>query len=537
MSESSPIEALARSFARAGLSAHEPLLIACSGGRDSQVLMHAVAALCRPVPPTVAHVHHGLQAVAEGWLDFCAAEAERLGLPFLYRRLSPPQQPGRLPLSGLEAWAREWRYRALAEMATQAGASVVLTGHHAHDQLETVEIRRRRGSGVLGLAGMRERAPLPFAPAGMLLLRPFLGLSRRVLEDWAKARQIGWVDDPANEDGRFTRNRVRQYLAVQLATGQQSLPAELQAIGLFQQAADQIQRQAAEDVLACSLQLRGCAMGDAPSSGMSAGLATVDDRLPILSRAALLRLPAARRAEALRHWLALAGCRMPSRLKLGELERQLVLAAASQAIIRHDGVGLLRYRDRIGRLPALKPVSPLLLHWQGEHCISLPSGCLHLDPVESPTPDSVPAAWLAEQALLLDQGRGRDRWRPHPLAPSRSWKNLMQERGVPPCLRSSLPVLRRAGDGALLFAAPFGVSVDVLSSVGAPASVDEPVRHGVGLHAPGSAGRGAGLDVGAEGVGAGPASAQPVAGLMASGEAGAFIRLRWVPAADIRAWV
>lgn len=498
-----PLDALTRRLASAGVSPDEPLLIACSGGRDSQVLMHAAAALRRATPVTVAHVHHGLQQAADAWLDFCAAEAMQLGLPFLHRRLSPPLQPGRPHPGGLEAWAREWRYRALAEMATEAGATVVLTAHHAHDQLETVEIRRRRGTGVLGLAGMRAISPLPHAPAGMRLLRPFLELPREALAQWARDRRIGWVDDPSNADARFTRNRVRHHLVTQLSTGQQSMPAELQAIGLFQQAADRIQRQAADDVTACSLQIAA----PEPGQPASPGTAPSASGLPVLSRAALRRLDAARRAEALRYWLGLAGCRMPSRLKLIELERQLVLADAAQAILRHDGIGFLRYRDRIGLMPGVAAIQPLLLRWQGEGCIELSSGHLQVDTADGDEPGALEAEWLRQHTLLIDQGRGRDRWRPRPGAPSRSWKNLMQERGVPPCLRASLPVLRLGGQ--LLFAAPFGTS--------APDRVAAPVAAAAASEA--AAGESA------------PASR------FTPGASTGFVCLRWVPSTEIQPWV
>ena len=568
--------------------------------------MHVAAVLRPAVRPVVAHVHHGLQPHADDWLQFCADEARALGLRFLARRLDPAtrpplQRPG--SLSGLEAWAREGRYRALADMAAAVGARVVITAHHANDQLETVEMRRRRGSGVLGLAGMREQAPLPHAPAGYRLLRPFLSLSRAQLAHWAETHGLQWVEDPSNQDLRFTRNRIRDALDRQLQDEPQALPGGLAAVGLFQQAADRLLAQAAADVAAATVHVTpragrrtglpaGVPQGllvaaapvqatppdssldltmllDAPltvdlasaeaeaeagaeagaeaeaGAGAESGTSTgagdalplarpslVDGSVPgeglppamvlmpppaaplLLSRAALMRLDSARRAEALRYWLAALGCRMPSRHKLAEIERQLLLAASSQAIVHHDGIGLLRYRDHIGRLPEVAPIMPTRFQWQGERFIDLPSGRLYINPVPPggeerwrEVPEALEAAgqeaamqesavqgsavqgsarqgragragilvsdggrvgvlgsWLRRTPLLIDQGRGGDRLRVHPQGPSRSWKHLMQARGIPTCLRPCLPVLRLQevprGDGQqgrLLFAAPFGL--------------------------------------------------------------------------------
>ena len=649
----SPEKALLDALTRAGLGSGQRVLLACSGGRDSQVLMHVAAVLRPAVRPVVAHVHHGLQPHADDWLQFCADEARVLGLRFLARRLDPAtrpplQRPG--SLSGLEAWAREGRYRALADMAAAVGARVVITAHHANDQLETVEMRRRRGSGVLGLAGMREQAPLPHAPAGYRLLRPFLSLSRAQLAHWAETHGLQWVEDPSNQDLRFTRNRIRDALDRQLQDEPQALPGGLAAVGLFQQAADRLLAQAAADVAAATVhvtpragrrtglpagvpqgllvaaapvqatppdssldltmlldapltvdlasaeaeaeagagaervELGGGVGGGGSGAGAESGTSTgagdalplarpslVDGSVPgeglppamvlmpppaaplLLSRAALMRLDSARRAEALRYWLAALGCRMPSRHKLAEIERQLLLAASSQAIVHHDGIGLLRYRDHIGRLPEVAPIMPTRFQWQGERFIDLPSGRLYIDPVPPggeerwrEVPEALEAAgqeaamqesamqesamqesamqesavqgsavqgsarqgragragilvsdggrvgvlgsWLRRTPLLIDQGRGGDRLRVHPQGPSRSWKHLMQARGIPTCLRPCLPVLRLQevprGDGQqgrLLFAAPFGL----LAPLAQRMSRTAPIAVGDNIHPPG----------------------------------------------------
>ena len=48
MTDDTPVDALRQCLQRAGLGPDDTLLLACSGGRDSQVLMHAVAALSPP---------------------------------------------------------------------------------------------------------------------------------------------------------------------------------------------------------------------------------------------------------------------------------------------------------------------------------------------------------------------------------------------------------------------------------------------------------------------------------------------------------
>ena len=88
------------------------VLLACSGGMDSQVLLHVAASVLPRERLVVAHVHHGLQPQAEAWLDFCRQAASVAGLAFLSRRLPP--MPARPP-GGIEAWARAGRYRALVK--------------------------------------------------------------------------------------------------------------------------------------------------------------------------------------------------------------------------------------------------------------------------------------------------------------------------------------------------------------------------------------------------------------------------------------
>jgi tRNA(Ile)-lysidine synthase len=91
---------------------------------------------------------------------------------------------------------------------------LLLTGHTASDQAETVLMRIRQGSGWYGLAGMRAVSLSPVWPEGqgILIVRPLIGETRAGLRNWLRAREHDWIDDPSNQNAAFERIRVRRLL-------------------------------------------------------------------------------------------------------------------------------------------------------------------------------------------------------------------------------------------------------------------------------------------------------------------------------------
>ena len=178
------------------------VLAACSGGGDSVTLVHLLARLAadRRWEVYVGHVHHGLRSSADGDAAFVAELAGRLGLPCLTRRLRGLGGPNG------EARSRAARYAALAEMAREAGAQAVATGHTLDDQAETVLLRLLRGTGVAGLSGILPRRPLA---AGVDLVRPLLWCRRQQLRQFLTEEGEAWREDETNADLRHARNRVR----------------------------------------------------------------------------------------------------------------------------------------------------------------------------------------------------------------------------------------------------------------------------------------------------------------------------------------
>ena len=175
------------------------MLVACSGGADSLALLAAAVFEARDRPWSVVGVtvDHGLREDSAELAVRVVAQMAILGADETATARVAVTTDGHGP----EAAAREARYAVLEELAERFGSGVVLLGHTLDDQAETVLLGLARGSGGRSLAGMRR--------AWGVFRRPLLDLTRAQTEAACQAEGIDWWTDPANDDPRFTRNRVR----------------------------------------------------------------------------------------------------------------------------------------------------------------------------------------------------------------------------------------------------------------------------------------------------------------------------------------
>ncbi len=198
---------------RCGVPAGARLILAVSGGADSVALVRAMAMLA---PRRrfghelhIAHVHHHLRPTdeADGDAAFVEQLAGGLDLPFHCLNIHPAAAPG-----NRAAAARRQRYAALAGLACEIGASRVLTGHHADDQLETLMMRLIRGSGVRGMQAMRwhRRLTRRNEDPPVHLARPMLGITRPAITAWLEQLGQRWREDRSNVDRSRLRNALRQ---------------------------------------------------------------------------------------------------------------------------------------------------------------------------------------------------------------------------------------------------------------------------------------------------------------------------------------
>ncbi|MEA1888203.1 MAG: tRNA lysidine(34) synthetase TilS [Pseudomonadota bacterium] len=175
--------------------------VAFSGGLDSHVLLHALAALASDYPFTLKaiHIDHRLQTQSADWANHCQQVCDELSVPLIVRTLNIDQRKR----ESLEALARDARYAALAECLPAGG--LCMTAQHRNDQSETLLLQLLRGAGVHGLAAM----PASKSFSTGRLLRPLLAFSRGDLQDYASRNKLVWVEDPSNRDNRFDRNYLR----------------------------------------------------------------------------------------------------------------------------------------------------------------------------------------------------------------------------------------------------------------------------------------------------------------------------------------
>jgi tRNA(Ile)-lysidine synthase len=196
-----------------------PVVLGLSGGGDSMALLEITARWARENGRRLlaVTVDHGLNPASPDWSRICAEACARLGVDWIEARWE-----GDKPVSGVTAAARTARHRLIAEAARAAGARVVLLAHTADDIAEA-DWMRKQGST---LGRLREWSPSPVWPAGrgLMLFRPLLAERREGLRDFLRARERGWIEDPANADVRFGRSRARQALLGEAAQADAAVP-------------------------------------------------------------------------------------------------------------------------------------------------------------------------------------------------------------------------------------------------------------------------------------------------------------------------
>ena len=221
-------------------------LVAFSGGADSRILLElTVRALLERHGDAglrcvaAIHLHHGIRgAEADRDEAFCRAVCDGLGIELISRRVDVPAM-ARDTGESLETAARRARYDFFDEVLAARRIPVLLTAHHADDNLETVLERLLRGSGTRGMGGIPPARPLGKEENSPVVHRPLLEWTRRDVLDACAALGLDYVTDSSNLEANHTRNRIRRTVVPVL----EAMAGE----GIPQQAALRLSHTARED--------------------------------------------------------------------------------------------------------------------------------------------------------------------------------------------------------------------------------------------------------------------------------------------------
>jgi tRNA(Ile)-lysidine synthase len=385
------------------------LCVALSGGLDSSLLLAMTAALrgAKRLPRLRAlHVDHGLHPDSSRWSAHCVSLAARLEVPLEVVAVDARPRDGESP----EAAAREARYAALR--ARLGDGEMLLTAHHADDQLEGVLLQWLRGGGLRAVAGM---APVRrFGPGWHA--RPLLGCTRDELAAEAATTGLDWVEDPSNVDVRLDRNYLRHSVLPALRS---RWPAAARTVG-------RVAAQAAE-ALAMEDEIAAADLGF-----VAEGAALVHERLDLL--------PEARRRWVLRRWLRVLGLPVPSEATLASLEHDAARAADDRIpCTRWPGARVHRYRGRLyAEREALAAAVLPARAWAAGAALDL--GVLGRLEFRAATGHGLAAGRIGAGLAVVARPEGA-RFRPENAAHHRPMRKWLQDRGVLPWRRAQLPLL------------------------------------------------------------------------------------------------
>ncbi len=150
---------------------------------------------------TLVHCHFGLRGPeSDGDAELVEERAKKLNKKCLVRHFNTIDYVKQHKVS-VQIAAREIRYAWFSEIMKKSGTKILVTAHHADDNLETFFINLSRGTGIDGLSGIPERTDS--------IARPLLPFSREQIKTYAETENIKWREDRSNADTKYLRNNIR----------------------------------------------------------------------------------------------------------------------------------------------------------------------------------------------------------------------------------------------------------------------------------------------------------------------------------------
>jgi tRNA(Ile)-lysidine synthase len=186
---------------------NQKVLIGVSGGPDSMALLHFLWSHKEMyfIDIIVAHVDHMFRGKqSEEDAQFVERYCKTNGITFEGTRINVREYINTTGKSSQVA-ARDCRYAFYKEIMDKHHANVLVLGHHGDDQIETMLMRLTNGLVDIGSLGIPYKRNFEKG----VLVRPFLCITKREIEQYCKEKNIPFRIDPSNKKDVYTRNRFR----------------------------------------------------------------------------------------------------------------------------------------------------------------------------------------------------------------------------------------------------------------------------------------------------------------------------------------
>ncbi len=112
------------------------------------------------------------------------------------------------PKKNIQSVARDKRYELLINKAKKYKIKNILLGHHLDDLFENFFIRILRGSGLNGLISLDKE----IKKNEVNLIRPLINVDKKDLIYISKNIFGSYINDPTNEDDKYKRVKIRNFL-------------------------------------------------------------------------------------------------------------------------------------------------------------------------------------------------------------------------------------------------------------------------------------------------------------------------------------
>jgi len=187
------------------LSIKKNFIVAVSGGPDSLALsfLTKIYSIKESLNIKYYIIDHRLRKNSKSEAKYVQKKLKNFSI-----RLNILTWRGLKPTKNIQAAARDKRYKLLTEIAKKYRIQNILLGHHLDDLFENFFIRILRGSGLKGLISLDKETQ----KNKINLIRPLINMDKKDLIYISNYVFGSYIKDPSNEDDKFKRVKVRNFL-------------------------------------------------------------------------------------------------------------------------------------------------------------------------------------------------------------------------------------------------------------------------------------------------------------------------------------